>query len=114
MSVTSQRGPLPCPLKSLRKNRTAALVSSVLDKYVDDITVLVYGAIEIMLFAANANEHLVHMPGISVPTVFPMQSSCISRTEFSTPSTGRLIGHRDAAFSEEILDIPKAERESVV
>jgi len=49
-------------------------IAPVLDEYVNDITVLVYGAVEIMLFATNANEHLVHMPGIPTLTISPTQS----------------------------------------
>jgi hypothetical protein len=46
-------------------------IAPVLDEYVDDIAVLVDGAIEIMLFATNADKHLVNMPGIAMPTISP-------------------------------------------
>ena len=62
-----------------------------LDEYVDNIPVLVNGAIEIMLVPTNAHEDLVHMPGIPIPTIPPTQSGCISRTEFRTPPPDRLI-----------------------
>ena len=66
-------------------------IAPLLDEYVDDVAVLVNGAIEMMLFSTNANEHLVHMPGIPIPTIPPTQSGCISRTEFRTPPPDRLV-----------------------
>ena len=44
-------------------------VTSFLDEYLDDIPVLVNGAIKKMLFTTNANKTLVNMPGVAMSTV---------------------------------------------
>ena len=46
-------------------------ITPLLDEYADDVAVLVCGAIEIVLLPANANEHLIYIPGISVATIPP-------------------------------------------
>ena len=68
---------------------------------------------------SDAGQHtigrcIVHMPGIAVSAISSTQPSRISRTKFGAPPPDCLVGNRHAAFGEEILDIPKAERESVV
>jgi len=62
-----------------------------LDEDIDDITVLVYGAIEIMLFTVNANEHLVHMPDITILTIPPTQSIRVAWPEFLAPPPDHLL-----------------------
>ena len=66
-------------------------ITPLLDECVDDVAVLVYGAIEIVLLLANANEHLVYMPGISVATIPPTQAPCVCGPEFLTTPPDRLI-----------------------
>lgn len=93
---------------------TSTRIAVLLDENVDDIAILVDGAIEILLFPTNANEHLVHMPGIPIPIIPATQSSCISRPEFRAPSPNGLIGDRHDPFGEKILNIAKAKGESAV
>jgi hypothetical protein len=62
-----------------------------LEKYIDDIAVLVNRTIEIMLLSPDPNKQLIYMPGITVLTVPSTQSGRISGTEFPTPSANCFI-----------------------
>jgi len=65
-------------------------ITPVFDKYVDHVTGLADGAIEIILLSTNSHEHLVHMSGVPIPTIPTTQSSCLSRIEFRAPAPDHL------------------------
>ena len=46
--------------------------------------------------------------------MFFIQSACINGTELDTPEADCLPAERDAAFCQQILDIPEAEVEAIV
>ena len=60
--MTTTRGTVHFLLRSLRKNRLAALASRRLDEDVEHVAVLVDGPPQILTTAVDLQEHLVEMP----------------------------------------------------
>ena len=85
-----------------------------LHKDVQDITVLVGRAPQILLATPDRDEHLVEMPGVSHPTVAAPQPPRVDRTEPLAPLPNRLVGDRHASLREEIFGIAEAEAEPMV
>ena len=80
---------------------------------VQDVTVLVYCAPQILLATLDRDEHLVEMPGISHPTAPAPQLPSVDRTEPLAPLPNRLVGDRHASLREEIFSIAEAEAELI-
>ena len=79
-------GPTTLPSNKLIEESYSGMgVAPLLEAYVDDITLPADGAIEIMQLSTNANEHLVHIPGIAIPTIAPTQSVRVARPAFLAP-----------------------------
>ena len=81
---------------------------------VQDVTILVYCAPQILLATLDRDEHLVEMPGVSDPTAPAPQLPGVDRTEPLAPLPNRLVGDRHASLREEIFSIVEAEAESIV
>ena len=81
---------------------------------VQDVTVLVYCAPQILLATLDRDEHLVEMPSVSHPTAPAPQLPGVDRTEPLAPLPNRLVGDRYASLREEIFSIAEAEAESIV
>ena len=81
---------------------------------VQDVTVLVDGAPQILLATLDRDKHLVEMPGISHPTAPPPPLPGVDRTEPLAPLPNRLVGDRHASLCQEIFSIAEAEAESIV
>ena len=81
---------------------------------VQDVTVLVYRAPQILLATLDRDEHLVEMPSVSHPTASAPQPPRVDRTEPLAPLPNRLVGDRHASLREEIFGIAEAEAESMV
>jgi hypothetical protein len=64
--------------------------------------------------AADADEHLVEMPGVSWLRPSPAQPSDEVGTELQTPVPNAPVGHQDAAFGQDQLDIAQAQAEDMV
>ena len=67
-----------------------------------------------MTFAADGDEHLVHVPDVSEATLSPPQSSGVLRSKLAAPRSNGFVRHRDATIGERVLDIAKVETEPVV
>ena len=89
-------------------------VSPILHQNVEYDPVLVDRAPQIVQHAAGADEHLIEMPGIAGLRSSPTQSSGEVRTEFQAPMPDALMGHNDAAFSQDQLDVTQTETEHVI
>ena len=74
-----------------------------LQEDVQDVTVLVYRAPQILLATLDRDEHLVEMPGVSHPTAPAPQPPRVDRTEPLAPLPNRLVGDRHASLREEDL-----------
>ena len=81
---------------------------------VQNVTILVYCAPQILLATLDRDEHLVEMPGVSHPTAPAPQLPSVDRTEPLAPLPNRLVGDRHASLREEIFSIAEAEAESIV
>ena len=81
---------------------------------VQDVTVLVYCAPQILLATLDRDEHLLEMPSVSHPTAPAPQLPGVDRTEPLAPLPNRLVGDRHASLREEIFSIAEAETESIV
>ena len=81
---------------------------------VQDVTVLVDRAPQLLSATLDRDEHLVEMPGVSHPTAAAPQPPRVDRTEPLAPLPNRLVGDRHASLREEIFDIAEAEAEPMV
>ena len=112
--MTSRQGERACPFNSLRKNRLAAFpITARLDEDIEHITILIYRAPEALVFALYLYENLVQVPRVTETTLSTLQSPSVFRPELDTPKSDRFIGNGDAALSQEILDIAKAQAKSL-
>ena len=81
---------------------------------VQDVTVLVDRAPQILSATLDRDEHLVERPGVSHPTAAAPQPPRVDRTEPLAPLPNRLVGDRHASLREETFDIAEAEAEPMV
>ena len=89
-------------------------VSVACDQDIEDIAILVHRSPKIMTFAADGDEHLVHVPDVTESTLSPPQSAGIRWSELAAPGSNRFVGYADAALREKVLDVAEAESEAVV
>ena len=100
--------------QSSKESFRGVLITVQLYKDVDHVAVLIHGTPEILLPAVDSNEDFVQVPNIAEAALMPLQFSGIVRTELLTPQSNRFIRDDDSAFGEKILDIPKAQAETMV
>src|SRR5262245_47250726 len=81
---------------------------------VDDVAVLIHGTPEVLQLAVNSHEHFVQIPSIPQPTLASFQSPCILHPEFDRPLSDRFVRHVYSALSEQILDVPETQTESII
>ena len=105
---------VPLVLQQLAKEAHRGVpIPSRLHEDVEDVTVLIYGAPQVLLATLDRDEHLVEMPGVSEPATSAPQSARILRTEPSTPLPDGLIGDFDTPAGQQVLHVSEAEREAV-
>ncbi len=80
---------------------------------VQDVTVLVDRAPQILSATLDRDAHLVEMPGVSHPTASAPQPPRVDRIEPLAPLPNRFVGDRHASLREEIFGIAEAEAEAV-
>ena len=106
---------LPLVLQQLAKEAHRGVpIPSRLHEDVEDVTVLIHGAPQVLLATLDRDEHLVEMPGVSHPTASAPQPPRVDRTEPLAPLPNRLVGDRHASLREEIFGIAEAEAEPMV
>jgi hypothetical protein len=93
---------------------SGALVSAACHQDIEDISILINGSPKIMTFAADGDEHLVHVPDVTEPTLSPPQSASIRWSKLSAPGSNDSVGYGDATLGEKVLDIAKTQREPMV
>ncbi len=89
-------------------------VSVACDQNIQDVAVLVHRSPKIMTFAADRDEHFVHVPDVAQATLSPPQSTSIRWSKLPAPGSNGFVGYSDAPLSEKVLDIAKAQREPMV
>ncbi len=103
------------PLQQLAEESFGGFpITARLDEDIEHITILIYRAPEVLAFALYLYENLVQVPRVTETTLSTLQSPSVFRPELDTPKSDRFIGNGDAALSQEILDIAKAQAKSVV
>ena len=100
--------------ESSKESLSGALIAMRLGQNVDYVAVLIHGTPQILLLAADSNEHLIQVPVVPEPALSSLQSPSIVRTEFLTPPSDRLVGHDDCPLGQKILDVSEAQAEAMV
>ena len=78
------------------------------------VTVLVHGAPQILALTVDRDEDFVQKPRISESTLTSLQPPGVIGAELPAPLPNSFVRHDDAAFRQEILDIPEAQAVSVI
>ena len=84
------------------------------DQKIQDLAVLVHRSPKIMTFAADGDEHFVHVPDVAESTLSSPQSTSIGWSKLPAPGSNGLVGYGYATLREKIFDIAKAQREPMV
>ena len=103
------------PLQPLAEDSFGGFpITARLDEDIEYITILIYRVPEVLAFALYLYENLVQVPRVTETTLSTLQSPSVFRSELDAPKSDRFIGNGDAALSQQVLDIAKAQAESVV
>ena len=89
-------------------------IAPALDQDVEDISVLVDRTPQIVLLAANADEHLVHVPLVAGLWPSPLQHIGEDLAEAQTPLADALVADDDPARRQDQLNITQAQTEAVI
>jgi hypothetical protein len=84
------------------------------DQNIQDVAVLVHRSPKIMAFAADRDEHFVHVPDVAETTLSPPQGAGIRWTKLPAPGSNGFVGYGDATLSEKVFHVAKAQREPMV
>ena len=90
------------------------MVPAFLKKYIDDVSILVYGAPKVVTLAVDGDKYFIDVPIVTQPALTPFQCSPIARSKLEAPAPDRLVGDFNAALGKEILDITVAKTESII
>ena len=100
--------------QSAKESPRCPRVPTGLYEDVDQITVLIHRAPEILALTVDRHEDLVQEPRISESTLSSLQLPSVVGAELPAPLPNGFVRHDDAAFGQQILDIPEAQAVSVV
>ena len=89
-------------------------VPTGLDEQVNQVTVLVHGAPQILALTVDRDEDFVQQPRISESTLTSLHPPGVIGAELPAPLPNSFVRHDDAAFGQQILDIPEAQAVSVI
>ena len=89
-------------------------VPTRLDKEVDQVTVLIHCAPEILALPVDRHEDFVQKPRMSESSLSTFQPPRVVGAELPAPLPHGFVRHDDAPLGKEILDIPEAQAVSVV
>ena len=81
---------------------------------VDQVTVLIHRAPEILALTVDRHEDFVQEPRISESTLSSLQLPSVVGAELPAPLANGFVGHDDSSFGQQILNIPEAHAVSVV
>ena len=89
-------------------------VPTGLDEKVNQVTVLVHGAPQRLALTGDRDEDFVQKPRLSESTLTSLQPPGVIGAELPAPLPNSFVRHDDAAFGQQILDIPEAQAVSVI
>ena len=93
---------------------SGSAVSVACDQNIQDVAVLVHRSPKIMAFAADGDEHFVHVPDVAEPALSPPQSTSIRWPKLAAPESNGFVGNGDATLHEKVPGIAKAQSEAMV
>ena len=105
-SLTFQESPKESP------RRTP--VPARLDEEVNQVSVLVHRAPEILALTVDRDEDFVQKPRIAESAFASLQPPGVIGAELPAPLPNGFVRHEDASFGQQILYIPEAQAVSVV
>ena len=91
--------PSMAPDQSPEEPLCSCTITAGLEKYINHLTILVYGSPQVVLLTVDLHENFIDEEGITIASVLSFQSACINGTELDTPQADRFAANRDAAFS---------------
>src|ERR1700730_8548724 len=106
----STGGPRPCFLRSLRNRRLAASLPRALDQDIKNEALLVHRTPEPMPLPGDADDDLIEVPLVATARRSPTDAAGEFPAEFQAPLPDRLVGHRDAAGGQHLLEHAQAQR----
>ncbi len=81
---------------------------------IQDVAVLIDSTPEIQLLSLNLHEQFIDEPDVTQTTLLSAQRSSIGRPDFQAPIANGFVGHGNATLCEQVFDVARAERESMV
>ena len=93
---------------------SCAPISTRLHENVEDISVLVNCAPQILALTLDRHKELVQVPGVAQATFSSLELSSVRCTKLPRPLSDGLVGDDDPALCKEVFDISEAQTESVV
>ncbi len=100
--------------QSSKEPFSGALVAARLNQDVEHVAVLIDRPPEVVLLAIDSNKDFVQVPAIAETALTALQISDIARTELPTPDSNGFIRDDDSALGQKILDISKAQAETMI
>ena len=100
--------------QSAKESPRCTPVPTGLYEDVDQVTVLIHRAPEILALTVDRDEDFVQEPRISESTLTSLQPPGVIGAELPAPLPNSFVRHDDAAFGQQILDIPEAQAVSVI
>jgi len=97
-----------------KKSFRCRLVTTFLHQNVNGVSVLVYGPPKIMQLAADLDEHLVEIPGVTHSALSFFQFPGIFRPKSVAPVPNGFIRDGNATFVQKVFHIPKAQTEAMI
>ena len=106
---------LPLVFQQLAKEAHRGVpIPSRLHEDVEDVTVLIHSAPQVLLATLDRDEQLVEMPEVAEPATSAPQSARILRSEPPTPLPDGLMGDFDTPAGQQVLHVSEAEREAMI
>ena len=100
--------------QSAKESPRCTPVPTGLYEDVDQVTVLIHRAPQILALTVDRHEDFVQEPRLSESTLSSLQLPSVVGAELPAPLPKSFVRHDDAAFGQQILDIPEAQAVSVI
>ena len=97
-----------------KESLSGFLVSSPCDEDVENIAILIDFFQKVVLLDSDLHEDLIDVPDVAQAALFPPNFPSVFGSKLGTPEPDGLVGHHDSALSQQILDVAKAQSETVI
>lgn len=89
-------------------------VAARLHDFIEDIAVLVDGAPQPVLLAADGDHDLIEVPDVAAARLLAPEAAGVIPPEFHRPASHRLVGDDDTTFQQHLLHQAQAQRETKI